>query len=64
MLMEDDRDDATWAEEAEEGQATGLDSVATASSAIQRFAEHIGEKTLLPALAPLIAELRAGATPQ
>ena len=30
MLMEDDRDDATWAEEAEEGQATGLDSVATA----------------------------------
>ena len=64
MLMEDDRDDATWVEEIEEGQATSIDSVASAQSAIQRFSEHIGEKTLLPALQPIIAELRAGGTPQ
>jgi hypothetical protein len=63
MLMEDDRDDATWAEEAEEGQ-TAIDSVSTACSAIERFSADLGEKTLLPALHPIIAELRAGATPQ
>ena len=58
MLMEDDRDDETWAEEVDDADKLATDPVSTASSSLQRFAADLGEKTTLAAVTPIIAELR------
>ena len=62
MLMEVETDEATWAETVEETDKLNTDPVSTASSALTRLSESLGEKTILAVCQPIIMESVAHAT--
>jgi hypothetical protein len=56
MLMEVEQDEGIWAETVEDADKLSTDPVSTASSAISRLAEAIGEKTTIAICQPIILE--------
>ena len=56
MLMEVEEDEGIWAETVEDADKLSTDPVSTASSAISRLAEAIGEKTTIAICQPIILE--------
>jgi len=57
MLMEVEKDDATWEDQEEDADMVGKDAVSTAMSSILRLSEDLGSKTVIACTDPIIAEL-------
>ena len=56
MLMEVEEDEATWSTTDDGDENLATDPVSVAMSSLRRFAEDIGEKTILAAAQPVIAD--------
>ena len=57
MLLEVEPDESIWAEQIDDPQKTETDPVSTASTALVRLSDKLGEKTTLAICQPMILEL-------